>query len=85
MAVSVEFQGMGIGQALLDASIQWARKNKAKAVTLETNTKLASAVRLYKKAGFKIIPSDEAHPSKYARVDLVMKLDLLAAPAKARR
>ncbi len=85
MAVSDEFQGLGIGRKLLYASIEWARKAKAKTVTLETNTKLATAVKLYKKAGFKTVPSNEVHPSKYARVDLIMKLDLLAASTKARR
>lgn len=75
MAVNDSYQGMGIGQFLLDACISRAREKHAKQVTLETNKKLESAVRLYKKAGFTQVTAS-THPSKYSRVDLDMKLEL---------
>jgi ribosomal protein S18 acetylase RimI-like enzyme len=78
MAVSEDFQGMGIGRILLEACLERARATKATCVTLETNTKLAAAIQLYKKAGFKPVPHRDAHESKFSRVDLVMKLDLVS-------
>ncbi|MBX9725505.1 MAG: GNAT family N-acetyltransferase, partial [Candidatus Obscuribacterales bacterium] len=76
MAVADEYQGLGAGRMLLEACITKAKSKAAKFVILETNTKLESAVRLYKKAGFKPLQKNEAAPSKYARVNLVMKLEL---------
>lgn len=78
MAVSEDFQGLGLGKKLLNACIERAESLDAKCVTLETNTKLETAVRLYKKFGFKPVTREHAHESKYSRVDLVMKLDLVA-------
>lgn len=76
MAVAEEFHGLGIGQALLEHSINWARNSKAQNLTLETNKKLQSAVRLYEKAGFKPVDSENGKKSKYERVDLLMTLNL---------
>lgn len=76
MAVSENFQGLGLGKKLLLACIERAKLLGASCVSLETNTKLAAAVQLYKKTGFKPVSSEDAHKSKYSRVDLVMKLDL---------
>ena len=84
MAVHEAYQGLGAGQLLLEACVDQARRKGAKQVTLETNTKLASAVRLYTRAGFKPERHGGGRPSKYARVDLVMKLDLASVPAKTR-
>jgi GNAT superfamily N-acetyltransferase/DNA-binding MarR family transcriptional regulator len=73
MAVDENYQGMGIGQKLLEAAIARARGLGAIKLTLETNAKLKSAVALYRKAGFQTATSSG---SKYARVDLVMELSL---------
>lgn len=74
MAVNGDYQGLGVGQELMKACIKYARKEKARVLTLETNSKLESAVRLYEKFGFISVPQEKN--SKYSRVDLVMKLNL---------
>ncbi len=84
MGVDDHYQGMGIGRALLEACIKRARKLGATSVTLETSTKLTQAVKLYKKAGFKPLPPDDAHPSKFSRVDLAMRLDLTSTQTKTK-
>lgn len=71
MAVDESYQGMGIGQKLLEAAIARASRLGAVKLKLETNSKLKSAIALYKKAGFQTCACSG---SKYARVDLVMEL-----------
>jgi len=83
MAVAEDYQGMGIGRMLLDACIERAKSSKATCVTLETNTRLTSAVQLYKKAGFKSVPLEDSHQSRFSRVNLVMKLDLVPRSTSA--
>lgn len=73
MAVDEAYQGMGLGRLLLQASVDYAKGGKAKAVVLETNSQLKSAVKLYEKFGFQSV---KAVKSPYKRVDLVMRLEL---------
>ena len=73
MAVDEAYQGMGIGKQLLQTCIDRARQQNAKAVCLETNTKLSAAVQLYKKAGFVPVENSASH---YSRVNMVMRLEL---------
>jgi ribosomal protein S18 acetylase RimI-like enzyme len=47
---------------------------------LETNSVLESAVRLYRKLGFREI--EAAHESKFSRVNLTMSLQLAAVISK---
>lgn len=77
MAVDEAYQGLGAGRLLLNACIEKARAKGARQVTLETNTKLAAAVNMYRSAGFQPASIEEIAKSKYARVDLVMALDLV--------
>ena len=75
MAVSRKFQGQGVGSALLDYILNWARKQGASELTLETNTQLKGALKLYRKFGFQ----KEEHPagaSDYERADVFMRLSL---------
>jgi DNA-binding MarR family transcriptional regulator/ribosomal protein S18 acetylase RimI-like enzyme len=76
MAVDEAYRGLGIGRLLMEAAIARAQKMNFKQLRLETNSKLKEAVGLYKAIGFKeVVP--EAHlKSKYARVDLIMEMQL---------
>ncbi|NUM80941.1 bifunctional helix-turn-helix transcriptional regulator/GNAT family N-acetyltransferase [bacterium] len=74
MAVTEKAQGMQIGKKLAMTAIDWAKKQKAHAVVLETNRKLAAACALYKKLGFIEVPFTS--PSLYQRTTIAMRLEL---------
>lgn len=74
MAVDDGAQGLGIGRALMDAAIAWARERGAKQLYLESNTRLTPALTLYRSVGFRTIEDDT--PSPYARANIRMILDL---------
>jgi len=61
MAVSEPFQRQGIGTRLLDHAIERARRLKLHRLVLYSNTKLAPAINLYFKKGFRVVPSEEYH------------------------
>jgi len=73
MAVSENFQGLGIGRKLAASAIDKAKQVGAKRIYLEGNTKLEASIHLYKKLGFKEISGP---PSKYKRVNIVMEMFL---------
>lgn len=73
MAVAPEARGRSIGLLLARAAIAKALSMRAKRVYLESNTRLAPAIRLYEKLGFKRIAGP---PSAYQRVDIQMELPL---------
>ncbi|MBQ9940315.1 MAG: ribosomal protein S18-alanine N-acetyltransferase [Clostridia bacterium] len=52
IAVSSEFRRMGIGQALLDRAVRFAKDKNASCVRLEVRASNSSAISLYKKKGF---------------------------------
>src|SRR5438270_548206 len=52
MAVSPRFQGLGIGAKLMKRCVEFAEAQKIKIVFLESHTKLAPALNLYRKFGF---------------------------------
>ena len=72
MAVSPEFQGMGIGDRLMDKCIEYAHEKGIKSIWLESHTKLAPALSLYRKHGFIETPKDPN--SLYTRADIRMQL-----------
>lgn len=74
MAVTERARGRHLGKKLLDAAIQKARHMGASMMMLETNSRLAPALNLYKKLGFE--PVDFEQASKYARADVCMRLKL---------
>jgi len=76
MAVTKKYQGRGIGAKLMQAIINRAREMDAKALYLQTSTKLKAANYLYQKFGFKNTKENPFKPSRYARTTFVMKLDL---------
>lgn len=72
MAVIPSAQGKGFGDLLMKAAIAFAKEKSASELILSTNTKLQSAIKLYEKHGFEILPviSD----NRYKRVDIMMRL-----------
>lgn len=72
MAVTSSAQGKGFGDLLMQAAIAFAQEKKANELILSTNTKLHSALKLYKKYGFETLPfiSD----NRYKRVDTMLRL-----------
>ena len=74
MAVADSHKGRGLGRALMAACVERARTAGAPRLYLETNSKLAPALGLYRSFGFVQIEPPE--PSPYARADVVMELRL---------
>ena len=76
MATDVSTQGRGIGSAVLESLLDFARDQGADAVWLETNQKLEAATALYEKFGFKKLEHDEVWPTPYDRCNLQMIREL---------
>ena len=74
MAVSDKAQGLGIGNKLLVHCIAVAKESKVKKLLLYSNTKLLSAIHLYKKFGFYEIPLEDG---VYDRADIKMEKIIL--------
>ena len=72
MAVSPNHRGQGISNSLMEACINFATERVAQAIILESNTKQAAAIRLYRKFGFKEIELDPNSP--YMRANIRMEL-----------
>ena len=72
MAVDEKYQGLKIGKQLAETAIQKAKEKKANKIILYSNTKLITAITLYRKLGFKEIPVD----GPYERSDIKMELIL---------
>ncbi|MEQ3662733.1 MAG: GNAT family N-acetyltransferase [Flavobacterium sp.] len=71
MAVTEKAQGYGIGKLLIEHCFAVAKEKKIEELILYSNTKLASAIHLYKKYGFKEI---ELEPGLYERANIKMKI-----------
>ena len=74
MALTEAHQGSGIGRRLLAHTIEEARSTGAVRLYLETNRKLATAIRLYESLGFRHLLPEEIVPSPYARADVYMEM-----------
>lgn len=84
MAVTPDFQGMGVGRKLLVAVVEAGRNLGARRLYLETNHILTPAIRLYESVGFTHIPPLRVIPSDYARADVYMEMFLDRAPSARR-
>lgn len=73
MAVDKKFQGLKLSNLLMEASIEFARQNKAKKIFLVSNRILKPALNLYSKYNFVEVPMDE---TDYDRADIQMELIL---------
>lgn len=76
MCVAEAYGGQGIGQRLCEAALSWAKTTDAEKVWLESNSKLETAVRLYRRVGFVEV---ESRPSPYARANIWMECPLRAS------
>lgn len=76
MAVAPEFQGKGIGRALLSAALKRAHAVGIRRLYLETNHILKPAIALYESLGFRHINPADVTPSPYARADVYMEMFL---------
>jgi putative acetyltransferase len=76
MAVTESCQRIGAGRRLLERAIGEARTSGATRLYLETNHKLAPAIRLYESLGFLHIAPERVVPSPYVRADVFMELRL---------
>lgn len=75
MAVSPAYQGLGVGDRLMEKCIEFAKANAFATIFLETHSSLVPAIALYHKHGFAEVPCDPN--SLYARADVRMELDLM--------
>ena len=57
MFVSPEYRGQGIGTGILNELELWASALKYSSCILETGKKQPEAIKLYQKAGYKVIPN----------------------------
>ncbi|MBC7842799.1 MAG: GNAT family N-acetyltransferase [Gemmatimonadaceae bacterium] len=74
LAVAPDARGRGLGRALTDAVIAFARSRHAARVVLTSNTRLTAAVSLYRSLGFE---ARECPPGfGYETADLYMELAL---------
>jgi GNAT superfamily N-acetyltransferase len=71
MATDESYQRRGIGRALMQSAITWARQQGARGLYLETNHMLTPAIRLYESSGFKHMPPQ---PTPYQRADVFMEM-----------
>jgi GNAT superfamily N-acetyltransferase len=76
MSVSEEVQGMGIGRRLLEHAVAEARVLGTARLSLETNSKLTPAIRLYESTGFRHLPQERVAPSPYVRANVFMEMVL---------
>jgi len=74
MAVAPEAQGLGLGDRLMRACVEWANAKKATKIIILSNTVLEPAIALYKKHGFKTTHLGK-HPD-YDRCNIEMELIL---------
>lgn len=74
MAVSQTLRGAGIGKTMMQHAIEEAKKLGAAKLSLESNTVLDAAMKLYKSVGFKKVSLGDA--SQYERCNIKMVLEL---------
>ncbi|MBC7899005.1 MAG: GNAT family N-acetyltransferase [Saprospiraceae bacterium] len=74
MAVSPDFRGLGVGDRLMSACIEYSTRNGMRKIILESNTKQVAAINLYRKFNFKETSLDPNSP--YQRANIRMELVL---------
>lgn len=74
MAVDETYQGLGAGKKLCEAAIALAQELKLEKLILYSQTKLETALGIYRKYGFIDKPIDS---TKYKRADVYMEMELV--------
>jgi GNAT superfamily N-acetyltransferase len=83
MAVAPSARGRGLGDLLMEASVDFARKTGANKVSIVSNTVLAPAISLYRKHGFIEVPL--ASDGRYQRANIRLERELGATEPGASR
>ena len=73
MAVSPEYQGLKIGNKLIDYCIEFSKQQGWKKIMLYSNTILKPAINLYKKVGFKEVKLEPDVHYDRANIKMVLK------------
>lgn len=73
MAVSTEYRKMGVGSYLVEYAIQQSRIMGINKLVLYSNTKLATAINLYFKHGFRVVQLTEQHNER-ANIKMEIRL-----------
>ena len=74
MAVTEIYQNRGIGKMLMDIAIQKAKDMNLEKIILYSNTNLATAVNMYFKYGFRVIPKNDFHNNRAnIKMELILK------------
>jgi ribosomal protein S18 acetylase RimI-like enzyme len=73
MAVTETLQGLGIGKTLMEHCLNVAQKQNFEKLILYSNTKLQTAIEMYRKYGFREISFNSTH---YKRANIKMELFL---------
>ena len=74
MSVTKDSQGKGISKMLMDACLQLAKDKNWDRLFLYSNTKLVTAIQLYRRYGFVEIPLETN--SHYTRTNIKMELKI---------
>ena len=74
MAVTASAQGLGIGKRLMEHCLDFAKRQGITKLILYSNTKLTSAIHLYRKYGFVEV---ELESGLYERANIKMELKLV--------
>jgi ribosomal protein S18 acetylase RimI-like enzyme len=83
MAVAPAARGRGLGDRLMDASLDFARRIGASRIVIVSNTLLAPAIRLYRKHGFVEVPLEP--DGRYQRANIRLERRLEPSESAARR
>ena len=82
LAVAEEARGVGIGTALLEASLAWLAGRRVAKVYLEVRRSNAAAIAMYHRAGFATVSVRKDYYRMPAEDAVVMTFDLGAASAR---
>jgi len=74
MAVTEVYQNHGIGKMLMNFAIQKAKDLNLERIILYSNTNLATAVNMYFKYGFRVIPKSDFHNNRAnIKMEMILK------------
>lgn len=73
LATKENFRKQGIATLLINECIDYAKKQNAKKIIIESNTILQSAIKLYKKLGFCEVENTNKN---FDRVNIILELNL---------
>lgn len=74
MTVDESYRGKGYGKVLMDAAIAYAKEAGALTLELVSNTRLETAIALYRKQGFVEVPLEPSE--EYSRANIRMRREL---------